>query len=103
MKPGRENRAIAGLSMGGGQTIAIGFRHLDLFSSIGAFSAAIPGDFEKEFAQTIADPKDVNAKLRYSGCAASGQPVRAVAEILSPAGCAPDQTHVPAPARRPRI
>jgi enterochelin esterase family protein len=32
VKPGRENRAIAGLSMGGGQTIAIGFRHLDLFS-----------------------------------------------------------------------
>jgi enterochelin esterase family protein len=64
VKPGRENRAIAGLSMGGGQTIAIGFRHLDLFSSIGAFSAAIPGDFEKEFAQTIANPKDVNAKLK---------------------------------------
>ena len=64
VKPGRENRAIAGLSMGGGQTIAIGFRHLDLFSAIGAFSAAIPGDFEKEFAETIANPKDVNAKLK---------------------------------------
>ena len=64
VKPGRENRAIAGLSMGGGQTIAIGFRHLDLFSAIGAFSAAIPGDFEKEFAQTIANPKDVNSKLK---------------------------------------
>ncbi len=64
VKPGRENRAIAGLSMGGGQTIAIAFRHLDLFSSIGAFSAAIPGDFEKEFAQTIEKPKEVNAKLK---------------------------------------
>jgi enterochelin esterase family protein len=64
VKPGRENRAIAGLSMGGGQTISIAFRHLDLFSSIGAFSAAIPGDFEKEFAQTIENHKDVNAKLK---------------------------------------
>ena len=50
--------------MGGGQTIAIGFRHLDLFSAIGAFSAAIPGDFEKEFAQTIANRQGVNAKLK---------------------------------------
>jgi len=64
VRPGRENRAIAGLSMGGGQTLAIGFRHLDLFSAIGAFSAAIPGDFEKEFAETISNPKDVNAKLK---------------------------------------
>ena len=64
VKPGRENRAIAGLSMGGGQSIAIGFRHLDLFSAIGAFSAAIPGDFEKEFGATIANAKDVNGKLK---------------------------------------
>jgi enterochelin esterase-like enzyme len=64
VRAGRENRAIAGLSMGGGQTLAIGFRHLDLFGAIGAFSAAIPADFEKEFAQIIANPKDVNAKLK---------------------------------------
>jgi len=62
--PGRENRAIAGLSMGGGQSIAIGFRHLDLFSAIGAFSAAVPQNFEKEFTQIIANPKDINAKLK---------------------------------------
>ena len=64
VKPGRENRAIAGLSMGGGQSIAIGFRHLDLFSAIGAFSAAIPGDFEKEFGAKIANSKDINSKLK---------------------------------------
>lgn len=62
--PGRENRAIAGLSMGGGQTIAIGFRHLNLFSAIGAFSAAIPQNFEKEFNTIIASPNDVNSKLK---------------------------------------
>ena len=31
---GRENRAIAGLSMGGGQAIQIGLGHLDLFSQV---------------------------------------------------------------------
>ena len=42
----RTQRAIAGLSMGGGQSLSIGFNHLELFSAIGAFSAAIPEKFE---------------------------------------------------------
>lgn len=41
-KPGRKNRAIAGLSMGGLHALTIGFNHLDLFSTIGSFSGAIP-------------------------------------------------------------
>jgi enterochelin esterase-like enzyme len=36
----RENRAIAGLSMGGGQTFNFGFTHIDKFAYIGPFSAA---------------------------------------------------------------
>ena len=39
IKPGRENRAMAGLSMGGGQTAIIGLNHSELFSSLGFFSA----------------------------------------------------------------
>lgn len=39
-KPGRENRALAGLSMGGGQTLNFGLAHLDTFAWIGAFSSA---------------------------------------------------------------
>lgn len=62
--PGRAHRAIAGLSMGGGQSITLGFRHLDLFSAIGAFSAAIQPDFEKEFEKILANPKDVNSRLK---------------------------------------
>lgn len=62
--PGRESRAIAGLSMGGGQALTIGFRRLDRFSAIGAFSAAAQEDFEKEFAQVLAAPEDTNAKLK---------------------------------------
>ncbi|RJP35581.1 MAG: esterase family protein [Candidatus Omnitrophota bacterium] len=36
----REMRAIAGLSMGGGQSLNFGLHHLDVFAWIGAFSAA---------------------------------------------------------------
>ena len=35
----REHRALAGLSMGGGLTLAIGPRHLDTFSRLAVFSA----------------------------------------------------------------
>ncbi len=40
----REHRAIAGLSMGGGQALTIGLRHLDRFAYVGGFSSAIFGN-----------------------------------------------------------
>ena len=40
VKPGPENRAIAGLSMGGGQALNIGLAHLDRFAWVGGFSSA---------------------------------------------------------------
>jgi enterochelin esterase-like enzyme len=39
--PDRDHRAIAGLSMGGGQTIWAGFHHLDQFSYIASFSGGL--------------------------------------------------------------
>jgi len=39
----RDHRAIAGLSMGGSQTLNIAFSHLDWFSAIGVFSSGILG------------------------------------------------------------
>ncbi|MEZ6067554.1 MAG: alpha/beta hydrolase-fold protein [Planctomycetaceae bacterium] len=36
----REHRAIAGLSMGGGQSLNFGLKHLDTFASVGGFSSA---------------------------------------------------------------
>jgi enterochelin esterase-like enzyme len=60
----REKRAIAGLSMGGGQSIHVGFSHVDMYSAIGAFSAAVPGDFEKRFAGVLQAPKETNQKLK---------------------------------------
>ena len=38
--PGRQNRAMAGLSAGGAATYNVGFKHLELFSGFGLFSAA---------------------------------------------------------------
>jgi enterochelin esterase-like enzyme len=37
--PGADNRALGGLSMGGGQTVAIGFAHRDLFHALIIMSA----------------------------------------------------------------
>src|SRR5262249_35564926 len=42
-----EHRALAGLSMGGGQALTIGLKHLDTFAWVGGFSSALfsrPGD-----------------------------------------------------------
>jgi enterochelin esterase family protein len=67
---GRENRAIAGLSMGGGQSLEIGFGHLELFSAIGAFSSGVAADFASRFKAELDDPRGTNAKLKllWIGC-----------------------------------
>jgi enterochelin esterase family protein len=44
--PGTANRALAGLSMGGGHTIYTGFKHAELFSALGIFSPGLPRDFD---------------------------------------------------------
>jgi enterochelin esterase-like enzyme len=40
VKSNRENRAVAGLSMGGGQAVYVGLNHLDQFAWIASFSGA---------------------------------------------------------------
>ncbi|MGA8621174.1 MAG: alpha/beta hydrolase-fold protein [Candidatus Sulfotelmatobacter sp.] len=46
----RNSRAIAGLSMGGSESLLTGLNYVDKFSWIGAFSSGgIPDDFEKDF------------------------------------------------------
>jgi enterochelin esterase family protein len=55
--PAAKARAIVGLSMGGGQSIAIGLGHPELFGWVGAFSAAAPEkDLDKTFAAIVKDP-----------------------------------------------
>jgi enterochelin esterase family protein len=43
VKNDRSSRAIAGLSMGGAQTLDIGFEHLDQFAYLGVYSSGIFG------------------------------------------------------------
>jgi enterochelin esterase family protein len=62
--PDRDHRAMAGLSMGGGQTFQIALNHLDRFSYIGGFSGAPAGfvfggqklDPKTSFNGVMADP-----------------------------------------------
>ena len=46
--PGRAHRAMAGLSMGGGQTLASGMPHLDQFAYLGVFSSGAAATFEEQ-------------------------------------------------------
>jgi enterochelin esterase-like enzyme len=60
-----DDRAIAGLSMGGGQTVSIGFTHLDTFHNIGIFSAGASGnDPVKQFPDLLSDPAATNKKMK---------------------------------------
>jgi enterochelin esterase-like enzyme len=59
VKADREHRALAGLSMGAGQSLRIGLKHLDTFAWVGAFSGGGGGA-----ADLIGDPADAARKLR---------------------------------------
>jgi enterochelin esterase-like enzyme len=60
-----DNRAIAGLSMGGNQTLQIGLTHLDTFRYIGAFSPVIfNASVDKDHAPAFADVAVTNKKLK---------------------------------------
>jgi enterochelin esterase-like enzyme len=58
--PGLENRAIAGLSMGGMESISIGLHHPDQFAWIGGMSSAVVGSF----IQTLPTAPALAAPLR---------------------------------------
>jgi enterochelin esterase-like enzyme len=68
VKPGRENRAMAGLSLGGFQTFVVGLNHPELFSSYGFFSAAIIGgildDPRTAFNGILSDADSFNSKVK---------------------------------------
>ncbi len=64
----REQRAIAGLSMGGGQSIRIGLGNMELFGWVGAYSSAVPGD--EQLDKLLEKPAVMNDKYRllWIGC-----------------------------------
>ncbi|WP_338556455.1 alpha/beta hydrolase-fold protein [Paenibacillus sp. KS-LC4] len=59
--PERENRALAGLSMGGGQALNIGLGNLDHFAWIGGFSSA-PNTKAPE--RLVPNPQETTSKLK---------------------------------------
>ena len=70
---GRENRAITGLSMGGGLSLNVGLKRLDVFAWVGEFSAGIFGgtngyppysNIEQIAPGFYKDPAATNKKLK---------------------------------------
>jgi enterochelin esterase-like enzyme len=61
VKADRESRALAGLSMGGGQSLNFGLKNLDTFAWVGGFSSA-PNT--RPASELIKDPADAAKKLR---------------------------------------
>ncbi|CAN5370177.1 esterase family protein [soil metagenome] len=58
-RPDRKNRALAGLSMGAGQALSIGFANLDTFASV----AAMSGGRSDPLGDTDLSPAELNAQL----------------------------------------
>lgn len=58
-----DNRALGGLSMGGGQTVAIGFSNPDVFHSLVVMSAGA-NNAEQTYPAFFADPAEVNKKMK---------------------------------------
>jgi enterochelin esterase-like enzyme len=58
----RESRALAGLSMGGGQSLNFGLSHPEAFAWVGAFS---PAPNTKSVAEILPQPDAVAQKLRW--------------------------------------
>jgi enterochelin esterase family protein len=73
----REQRAIAGLSMGGAETLYVGLNHLDTFAWIGAFSSAPslwPAIMEDAAARTAAAGPTAPGAGRGAGRGGQPQP-----------------------------
>jgi enterochelin esterase-like enzyme len=73
-------RALAGLSMGGGQTLAFGFGNVDVFTHLGIFSPApnSPNPPANAFTDLEATKREV--KVIYLSCGTVEQPYRGTCE-----------------------
>jgi enterochelin esterase-like enzyme len=73
IKKDRNARAIAGLSMGGSESLLTGLNNLDKFSWIGAFSSGgIPEDFQKDF-PTLDTKANQQLHLLWIACGTEDQ------------------------------
>lgn len=88
------NRAIAGLSMGGGQALSIGLTHPELFHYVLGFSAAIGGQYlniDQTVQSVLANPAAPNAKFHLLWISVGKQdflfgPNQQLAKILTEGG-----------------
>ena len=84
--PQSDQRAIAGLSMGAGQSLRIGLTHLDSFSAIGAFSGVGKIDTKTAFGGLFAEPaafdKRVSLLYLHSGTVGLDEGIHKNAESL---------------------
>ncbi len=67
VRTGSDNRALAGLSMGGGQTLRAVTSHPDQFAYVGVWSAGLgpnAADFEKQNAAFLESPDKVNQEIK---------------------------------------
>jgi enterochelin esterase family protein len=58
-----DNRALGGLSMGGGQTVAIGFPNIDTFHSLVIMSAGANAQVAETYPEFFNNPAQTNEKL----------------------------------------
>ena len=69
--PGRENRAITGLSMGGGQAFTIGLKHPELFAWVGEFSSGLVSDMDfrvEKYLPGFYGDNSIRPRLLYLSC-----------------------------------
>lgn len=59
-----DDRAIAGMSMGGGQSINIAFSRPDLFRYVGLMSPAANGNVETQYPNLVKDPAATNKQFK---------------------------------------
>ncbi len=91
-----ENRAIAGLSMGGGQTLRVAPANLDKFAYIAVWSAGVnqqaTADFEKRNAQFFESPEKTNKLVKLFSISAgerdqlAGASAKNLAQVLTAHG-----------------
>jgi enterochelin esterase family protein len=97
VRPGKENRAMAGLSMGGAQTFATTLTNLDKFAYIGGFSGNCGGfgrgneapDMKTICGGAFADPAAFNSKIKVlflSVGSVEGPGTKAFSDALKQAG-----------------
>jgi enterochelin esterase-like enzyme len=92
--PGRENRAMAGLSMGGAQTFTTALNNLDKFAYLGGFSGSCGGrggtfDPKTTCGGAFADPAAFNKKVKvlFLGIGSvEGQGTKNFSDALTQAG-----------------